>query len=183
MRMQEDTKDEFEVDMEEYDEVVRKFKGKSTNTYDFLTRSGDRYQEAMGNFVQRLIKEETFPEDFKKTVLQMIWKGKEQADVLKNSRFLHMKPFLPRACEAVVVGRMKEKILQASCIYQVGGQPDHSTDESIFVIKSLMARVEVTGKSFLFSMVDIVAFFDKEQILDVMDCLDKVGVSRKAAKC
>ena len=26
------------------------------------------------------------------------------------------------------------------------------------------------------------AFFDKEQILDIMDCLDRVDVSRKAAK-
>ena len=32
-------------------------------------------------------------------------------------------------------------------------------------------------------MVDIVGFLYKEQILDVMDCLDKAGVSRKAAKC
>ena len=78
---------------------------------------------------------------------------------------------------------MKEKILEASSIYQVGGQPGHSTDESIFVIKSLIARAESSGKGFIFSLVDIVGFFDKEQILDVMDCLDKAGVSRKAAKC
>ena len=90
---------------------------------------------------------------------------------------------LPRAAEAVVVGRMKERILEASSIYQVGGQPGHSTDESIFAIKSLIARAESSGKGFIFSLVDIVGFFDKEQILDVMDCLDKAGVSRKAAKC
>ena len=88
----------------------------------------------------------------------MIWKGKGPAEVLKNSRFLHMKPILPRACEAVVVGRMKKRILQASSIYQVGGQPGHSTDKSIFIIKSLIARAEETGKSFLFSLVDIVGF-------------------------
>ena len=46
-----------------------------------------------------------------------------------------------------------------------------------------MANIEKTGKSFLFSLVDIVGFFDNEQIIDVMDCLDSVGVSRKAAKC
>ena len=106
-----------------------------------------------------MIKEETFPDEFRKTILQMIWKGKGPAEVLKNSRFLHMKPILPRACEAVVVGRMKERILQASSIYQVGGQPGHSTDKSIFIIKSLIARAEETGKSFVFSLVDIVGFF------------------------
>ena len=113
----------------------------------------------------------------------MIWKKKGPAEVLKNCRFLHMKSFLPRACEAVVVGRMKEQILKSSSIFQVGGQPGHSTVESIFVTKSLMARAEMLGKGFIFGFIDIVGFFDNEQILDVMDCLDKKGVSRKAAKC
>ena len=58
-----------------------------------------------------MIGEESFPDDFRKTLLHMIWKGKGGADVLKNSGFIHMKTFLPRACEAVIVNRMKEKIL------------------------------------------------------------------------
>ena len=181
MKMKEDKQDEFEVNIEEYEEVLERFKGKST--YNFLTRAGEKYQEAMRNLVQRQIKEEIILNDFRKTHLQMIRKGKRLAEILKNSRFLHMKPFLPRACEAVIVGRMTEKILQAGSIYQIGGQPGHSTEESIFVIKIIIARAQSSGKGFLFSLVDIVAFFDKEQILDVIDCLDRVGVSRKAAKC
>ena len=78
---------------------------------------------------------------------------------------------------------MKEKILKGSSIYQVGGQPGHSIDENIFVIMSIMARVEMTGEGFILSLIDQVSFFDKEQIIDVMDCLDAVGVSRKAARC
>ena len=46
-----------------------------------------------------------------------------------------------------------------------------------------MAIAEKSGRSFIFSLVDIIGFFDNEQIVDVMDCLDKVGVSKKAAKC
>ena len=183
MRMLENTKDEFDIEEDEYKNVVEAFKRKDTKSYDFLVKSGKKYQEAMGHLVMKLIKTETFPDDFRKTVLHMIWKGKGEAAVLKNSRFVHMKTFLPRACEAVLVGRMKQRILDSSSIYQVGGQPGHSVDESIFVIKSLMANVQKSGKSFLFSLVDIVGFFDNEQILDVMDVLDKVGVSRKAAKC
>ena len=182
MRMEEDTKHEFEVDKEEIEAVVEKFKSKDTNSYDFLLKAGEGYQEAMGKCIMRMIKEETFPEDFRKTDLQMIWKCKNSAEELKNSRFIHLKSFLPRACEAVLVGKMKERILESSSMYQVGGQPGHSIDESIFVIKSLMALVEKSGKSIIFSLVDIVGFFDKEQILDVMDCLDRANISRKAAK-
>ena len=136
--------------------MVEVFKRKDTKSYDFLVRSGKSYQEAMGHLVMNLIKTEKFPDEFRKTVLHMIWKGKGAAEVLKNSWFVHMKTFLPRACEAVLVGRMKERILAKSSIYQVGGQPGHSVDESIFIVKSLMANVEKSGRSFLFSLVDIV---------------------------
>ena len=106
-----------------------------------------------------MIEEEVFPDEFRKTTLQMLWKGKGPAEALKKSRFLHLKSFLPRACEALVVNRMKDKIIESSSVFQVGGQPGHSTDESIFIVKSIMALAEATGKSFLFSLVDIIFFF------------------------
>ena len=62
----------------------------------------------------------------------MIWKQKGPAEVLKNSRFIHMKEgFLPRTCEALVVGKMKDSILDSSSKYQVGGSQDTSL-KSIF---------------------------------------------------
>ena len=108
-----------------------------------------------------MVKEEVFPLEFRKTTLQMLWKGKGPAEILKNSRFLHLKSFLPRACEAVIVGKMKDKILESSIIFQVGGQPRHSTDESIFIIKSSIAISDASGKSFIFSLVDIIVFLLK----------------------
>ena len=76
----------------------------------------------------------------------------------------------------------KLKLKKVVFLKHASGQPGHSTDESIFVIKSIIAMTEATGKSFVFSLIDIIGFFDNEQILDVMDTLDKVGVKRKAAK-
>ena len=91
LRMNEDTLKEFEITTKEYDEVLRKFASKDTSTYDFLVRSGDSYKEEIGGFLKRMIKEQTFPTNFRKTTLQMIWKGKGPADILRNSRFLQMK--------------------------------------------------------------------------------------------
>ena len=62
---------------------------------------------------------------------------------------------------------MKPAILAASSKYQVGGQPGHSAEENIFIIMSLLALVVVTGQGFILSLVNLVAFFDKEQLLDV----------------
>ena len=90
------------------------------------------------------------------------------ADILKNSRFIHMKEgFLPRTCEALVVEKMKEPILKSSSKYQIGGQPGHSPEEHIFTIKSVWA---------------IVLFFNREDIGDVMQTLHKIRVNDKAAR-
>ena len=58
LRMKEDTKNEFMVDEEEYKDVVNKFKRKDTKSYDFLVKAGEKYQEAVGKFVKRMIEEE-----------------------------------------------------------------------------------------------------------------------------
>ena len=53
--------EEFKVDIEEYEEVVEKFKRKDTKSYDFLVKAGESYQLAIGGFVKRMIEEEVFP--------------------------------------------------------------------------------------------------------------------------
>ena len=113
----------------------------------------------------------------------MIWKQKGPSEILKNSRFIHMKDgFLPRTCEALVVEKMKDKILKSSSKYQIGGQPGHSPEEHIFTIKSIMALMEMEKMGIIITLVDIEAFFDREDIYDVMDTLNKIGVNKKAAR-
>ena len=46
-----------------------------------------------------------------------------------------------------------------------------------------MAKAESSGKCYIFSLPDIVGFFEKAHIINVMDNLDRVKVSKKAAKC
>ena len=68
-----------------------------------------------------MIEKEDFPIYFRKTLLNMIWKQKGPADILKNNRSIHTKEhFLPRTCEAIV--------LEKSSMYQVGGQPGQSPE-------------------------------------------------------
>ena len=130
-----------------------------------------------------MILHEHFPHGFRKTVLFMIWKQKAPAEVLSNNRFIHMKDgYLPRTCEALVVNKMKDKLIKSSSKYQVGGQPGHSPEEHIYSIKSLWAKLEAEGAGMILTLVDIVAFFDRENIYDVMQTLHEIGVSKKAAR-
>ena len=82
--------------------------------------SSSRRSRSRDHCVRRK-REEEFPRRMQKTILHMIWKKKGRQEVLKNNRFIHMKDYLSRTCEALVVGMIKQKIFDKSSIYQIGG--------------------------------------------------------------
>ena len=53
--------------------------------------------------------------------------------------------FWPRTCEALVVNKMKDRILSSSSKFQVGRQPGHAPEEHIFIMKSLWAMLLKEG--------------------------------------
>ena len=77
---------------------------------------------------------------------------------------------------------MKSDILSKSTMFQVGGQPGHSIEEHLFTIKSMIEWLEKKGQGMIFTLVDLVAFFDRETIHDVMATLYDVGVNNTAAR-
>ena len=183
LRMEEEDSEGLEIEWEDFEEVVNKFASKSTKSYDFLLKSGENYKQVMFKLCRKMINKEEFPSLFRRTLLYMIWKQKGSAEILKNSRFIHLKEgFLPRTCEALVVGKMKSDILKSSSKYQVGGQPGHAPEEHIFTIKSIWALLEKQNAGMIITLVDIVAFFDREDIYDVMETLHKIGTNKKAAR-
>ena len=166
MRMKEIDEEGLEVNNSHFDEVLGKFYQKKTKSYDFLIKAGDHFKESIFKLCKKMIDDEEFPLAFRKTILFMIWKQKGPAEFLKNSRFIHLKEgYLPRTCEALVVSKMKECILKSSSTYQVGGQPGHSPEEHIFTIKSIWAMVLKEGSGLILTLVDIILFFDRENIM------------------
>ena len=182
LRMEEKDDKECDIEKEDFNEVIRKFRSKQTKAYDFILKASDEYREAIFWLCKRFLDREEIPRRMQKTTLQMIWKRKGLPEIMKNNRFIHMKDYLARLCEAMVVGMMKEKIFESASVFQIGGQPGHSIEEHIYSIKSLIGLMRMQGRGIILTLVDIVAFFDREDILDVMDTLDTMGVDKKAAR-
>ena len=103
-------------------------------------------------------------------------------DVLKNNRFLHMKHVLARTVDSMIVSQMKESLISKLSIYQIGGLPGHSINEHILTIKTVLARLEECGKGLIFFVMDIVSFFDKEDIYDCLETMERLHVNKKAAR-
>ena len=179
----EEVSEPLDISEDDYEVVLKRFKSKQTKSYDFLLRSSRNYQDAIFSFCKRMIEEEVFPEMFRRTLLYMIWKQKGIQEVLKNNRFIHLKEhYLPRTVEALVVDKMKDDILSKSTMYQVGGQPGHSTEEHLFTIKSMIEQLENKGQGMIFTLIDIVSFFDREDIHDVIATLYEMGVNETATR-
>ena len=71
------TKGNFGVNKEHSEKVTGKFKKGNKRNYDFLVKSGDLFKETSFKYCQRMFREERFLEEFKETVLHMIFKWKK----------------------------------------------------------------------------------------------------------
>ena len=183
LRMQEVNDEEYDIDRDDFETVMNKFSSKQTKSYDFLLKSGEKFQDSVYKLCKKMILKEEFPKTFRKTILHMLWKQKVPVEILKNNRLIHLKEnFWPRTCEALVVNKMKDCILSSSSKFQVGGHPGHAPDEHIFTIKSLWEMLLMEGSGMILTLVDIVAFFDRENIHDVMQTLHEIGVEKKTAR-
>ena len=172
----------FHVTYQDFEDVLTKFTMKSTKTYDFLLNAGVNYLKAIYTLCKRIIDDEDIPECFHITTLVMIWKRKGPIDTLKNNRFLHMKNVLARTVDALVVKEMKSPLISRLSIYQVRGLPGHSIDEHLLTIKTVMARMEDIGEGVLFMVMDIISFFDKEDIYDCLETMKHLGINKKAIR-
>jgi hypothetical protein len=103
-------------------------------------------------------------------------------ETLKNNRFLHMKEVLARCVDSLVVRQMKDALISRLSIYQVGGLPGHSILEHLLTLKTVLARMEQIGSGLIFLAMDIISFFDKEDIYDCPNTLEKLEVNKKAVR-
>ena len=126
--------------------------------------------------------DEDIPRKFFDTKLHQLWKGKFPKEDLSNHRFIHMKDWVPKVCEGLVVSKMKESILQSGTKYQIGGKPYHRVEEHLIAVKALISRSISIGEGSIVQLVDIKGFFDAENLRGVMGSLHPAQVPMKLHK-
>ena len=156
------------VTKEEFDELVKKLEKKNKRSYDFLLKSGEKFKTVVFKLCKRLIEAETFPARFYETILHQLWKMKFPRENLGNHRFIHVKDWLPKCCEALVVNKTKPDILKAATKYQIGGLPNHRVEEHLIVVKAIIGRniTSSTEEGSIVELVDIEKFFLTQKVLE-----------------
>ena len=163
---------------EEFFEVLGRFEAKKSPTYNFIVSTGLKFRRSMHKVCKKFIEREDFPSSFDVTTLIQLPKKGSPLD-LENSSFIHIKHWMPRLCEALTVSKMKESILASGTKYQIGGCPGQRTQFHLFVVKSLMALRKSEGEGCILPMVDIRKFFDKLNLINVMNTLYRAQVPKK----
>ena len=77
LRMKEEDNEGLEITNGDFGDVLKRFGGKKTKSYDFLLKSGRKYKESMFNLCKKMIDKEGFPLSFRKTMLYMICRGRD----------------------------------------------------------------------------------------------------------
>ena len=158
--MLEDERDvETNINKEDFDEVISKFKKKNKPAYKFITKAGAAFQTLIYKLCKRSISEEEFPKIFSETLLKQLWKRKGRREDLNNHRYIHLKEWKPRLTETLVTNMMKEDILKAGTKFQIGGVPGHRIEEHMIVLKSLIQMRLKKKKGVVIQLVDFKKFF------------------------
>jgi exonuclease III len=179
-RMTEKDDEDMVITKDEFDDLIKKLEKKNKRSYDFLLKAGETFKTVVFKLCRRLIEAETFPARFFETVLHQLWKKKFPKEDLSNHRFLHIKDWLPKCCEALVVTKMKPEILKAGTMYQIGGLPNHRVEEHLIVVKAIIGRSMETDDGAIVELIDIEKFFDSENLRGVMNTLHMADVPKKA---
>ena len=159
----------FDVTRDLFSKVMTKFESKKKRSYDFLTRAGQGFKEAIFKFSKRLNLEEVFPNRFDETVLVQLYKLKGPVQQLSSHRYLHIKEWTARLVEALEVEGMRGSILEAGTRFQLGGKPGMRVQYHLFTVKSVMALKVHNKEGGILWGVDFKSFFDKEVLVDCLD--------------
>ena len=169
--MESEDKEQWTLNFLTFLKVLSKIKDKGKNMYKNLNKSGERYQLAVFLYMSKLIKTEQLPKLFARTSLSQLWKKKGSPLDLNNMRFIHMKNWRPRLLENLVTEQMKERIVNATPKFQLGGMPGASSVEHLVVLKTWMKMLEQNKGNGIFQCWDMSKFFDKESLLDCLNTL------------
>ena len=124
-------------------------------------------------------KTEQIPEDWHKSSLVQLFKGKGCFSDMDNFRFIHSKSDIQKLFGQVVISQAKDKLISNMSKYQIAAKPGHRATEHLFVVKSALALIEGKNEATLFSTWDLKKFFDSESLIDVMSELYKSDIKGK----
>ena len=179
-RMSEKLDDDIEgLSIEMFNDSLKELCTKKGGKYDFLSKSGYDFRNALFHLFKLVWKKEEIPTHWKHTTLVQLWKCKGDFRDQKYMRNLHIKEFEPKFFGHIVINLAKEILLKNTSIFQIGAKKGHRAAEHIYVMKSCIQMYKTLKKPLIICFWDYSTFFDSESEIDVMNEIYNLGVRGK----
>ena len=175
-RMKEDTNDVEELSRDEFEKRLKLLATKSKEKYKFLLKSVEGFKNCIFRLFTQVWNQETKPQQWRNTVIIQLYKGKGEICNFDSQRNIHTKEDIPKLFEGLVVDKSKHQLVRSCSKYQIGGIPNHRSQEHLFTVKSVLSLYSQLNLPVILQLYDLSKYFDKEILKDAMDTLYSYGV-------
>ena len=178
-RMEEIVVHDIEFSKTIFENSLKDLKKKNKDKYEFILKGGNDFKEALFKLCGLVWGSEEKPDQWRKTMIIQLFKGKGEKNEFSNQRNIHTKLDVPKIFGHMVMSQAKEKIISNMTKYQIGTKTGHRAQEHLFTLKSVISLYLMLDFPILVQLYDISKFFDRESLRDGMNAIYHCGIKGK----
>ena len=179
IRMEENMENDVEFTSDMFDNSLKILKKKNKEKYRFILQGGADLKLALFKLFNIVWCSEKKPDQWRKTDIIQLYKGKGDKDDFGSQRNIHTKNEISKFFGHIVMSKTKNIILNSMTKYQIGTKTGHRAQEHLFTLKSIIALYLKLDMPVFIQLYDISKFFDRESLRDGMNSLYSLGVRGK----
>ena len=174
MKTEETKRDVEDISVEEIRTGLRKMKkGKAQGPDDIPVEVwialGNKGVEFLVNFFNRLLRGEKMPDEWRKSVLVPLYKGKGDIKECGNYRGIKLMSHSMKLWERVIEARIRKEVMIGE--QQFGFMPGRSTTDAIFCLRMLLEKWNEGQKAVHCAFIDLEKAYDRVPREELWECL------------